>query len=48
MLLARVSQSFAGVTKAQLRETLAMLVNDGLLIKTEQCYAFRSGLVRRY
>ena len=46
-LLAQVS-SMGTVTRPQLREILAMLVNDGLLVRADRRYTFRSGLVRRY
>jgi hypothetical protein len=38
----------AGTTRRQVRDILAMLTNDGLLMKTEQRFRFRSGLVQRY
>ena len=47
-LLAQASHAIGSVTKSQLREILAMLVNDGLIAKCGQRYAFPSGLVRRY
>jgi len=47
-LLAQASIFQASVTKGQLREILAMLANDGLIVKIERRYRFRSGLVRRY
>lgn len=37
-----------GASRRQVRDILAMLINDGLLMKTEQRFTFRSGLVRRY
>jgi hypothetical protein len=46
-LLAQVS-SMGTVTRPQLREILAMLGNDGLIVKVDRRYTFRSGLVRRY
>jgi len=47
-LLAQLLQSHGGMTRRQLRDILAMLVNDGLIAKTDGRYGFRSGLVRRY
>jgi uncharacterized protein len=47
-LLAKISQSNKATTKSQLREVLAMLVNDAFIIKANARYAFRSGLVRQY
>jgi hypothetical protein len=47
-LLAHVVSVSAGATKRQLRDVLAMLVNDGLVVKSAGRYAFQSGLVRRY
>lgn len=46
-LLAQVS-SIGSVKIPQLREILAMLGNDGLIVKVDRRYTFRSGLVRRY
>jgi hypothetical protein len=47
-LLVQVNHAQGTVTIRQLREILAMLVNDGLLAKQAGRYGFRSGLVRRY
>lgn len=47
-LLAGASRALGSLAKRQLREILAMLVNDGLIARTDRRYAFRSGLVRRY
>ena len=47
-LLAQMVQLQGGVTRRQLLDILAMLSNDGLLVKANGRYAFRSGLVRRY
>jgi hypothetical protein len=38
----------SSATPRQVRDILAMLINDGLLMKTEQRFRFHSGLVRRY
>lgn len=38
----------SGATRRQVRDILAILINDGLLMKTEQRFRFLSGLVRRY
>ena len=46
-LLAQVS-SIGSVKIPQLREILAMLGNDGLIVKVDRRYTLRSGLVRRY
>ena len=46
-LLAQVSL-IGSVKIPQLREILAMLGNDGLIVKVDRRYTFRSGLVRRY
>ena len=46
-LRAQVS-SIGSVKIPQLREILAMLGNDGLIVKVDRRYTFRSGLVRRY
>ena len=45
-LRAQVS-SIGSVKIPQLREILAMLGNDGLIVKVDRRYTFRSGLVRR-
>jgi hypothetical protein len=47
-LLARASEIQGSATKRQVRDILDMLINDGLIAKTGDRYAFRSGLVRRY
>lgn len=47
-LVAHASQAQGGVTKRQVKDILAMLSNDGLIIKVGERYAFRSGLIRRY
>jgi hypothetical protein len=47
-LLAQKALAEPGVTKRQMRDVLAMLINDGLLLKSETRFKFRSGLVRRY
>ncbi len=47
-LLARAEQAQKGATKRQVRDVLAILINDGLITKCGDRYAFRSGLVRRY
>jgi hypothetical protein len=47
-LLAQVLHFIGGTNKPQLREILAMLLNDGLLGRPDRRYVFRSGLIRRY
>jgi len=47
-LYAEVSRVRPSVALRQLKEVLAILVNDGLLHKPTDRYSFRSGLVRRY
>lgn len=47
-LLANTAAAEPSVTQRQVREVLAMLVNDGLLITSEKRFRFRSGLIRRY
>jgi hypothetical protein len=47
-ILAQVTVHVGAVTRPQLRDVLAMLTNDGLILKSGPRYAFRSGLVRRY
>lgn len=47
-LLARIQSDDASVARRQLLDILAMLTNDGLIVKADRRYAFRSGLVRRY
>lgn len=47
-LLAKMQSEDASVTRRQLLDILAMLSNDGLIVKADRRYAFRSGLVRRY
>lgn len=37
-----------GTTRRQVRDILAMLINDGLLMKMEKRFRFLSGMVRRY
>ena len=46
-ILAAVGKQGA-ITRRQLLDILAMLVNDGLLMKAGDRYRFRSGLVRQY
>ncbi len=47
-LLAQTALSEPSVTKRQMRDVLGMLINDGLLLKSDGRFKFRSGLVRRY
>jgi hypothetical protein len=47
-VLTQVTYSIGSVTRPQQREILAMLVNDGLIVKVDRRYTFRSGLVRQY
>ena len=47
-LLAHTAQAEPSVTKRQMRDVLSMLINDGLLLKSDGRFRFRSGLVRRY
>jgi hypothetical protein len=47
-LLAQTSFLIGCVARPQLREILAMLINDGLIVKVERRFMFRSGLVRQY
>jgi len=47
-LLAHATAANAGATKRHLQDILGMLVNDGLIIRNEGRYVFRSGLVRRF
>jgi hypothetical protein len=47
-LLAKAEQAQKGATKRQVRDVLGILMNDGLIGKYGDRYAFRSGLVRRY
>lgn len=47
-LLVHATRIDASVSKRQLRDILAMLDNDGMIIRADGRYAFRSGLVRRY
>jgi len=47
-LLAQTVIAEQGVTKQQMRDVLFMLINDGLLCKSDDRFRFRSGLVRRY
>lgn len=47
-LVARATERQGSITTRQVRDILAMLFSDGLITKTEVCYRFRSGLVRRY
>jgi hypothetical protein len=47
-LLAQTALAEPSVTKRQMQDVLAMLINDGLLLKSDGRFKFRSGLVRRY
>jgi uncharacterized protein len=47
-MLAQAVQIQGSASKRQVRDILDMLLNDGLLAKNDNRYAFRSGLVRRY
>ena len=47
-LLAQVAQIQGSATIRQVRDILHMLLNDGLLAKNDNRYAFRSGLIRRF
>lgn len=47
-LLAKIAQFHGGATKSQIKDVLNALVNDQLIAKNGDRYAFRSGLVRRY
>lgn len=47
-LFARAHELQGGIAKRQMKDILAMLVNDSLIAQNEERYAFRSGLVRKY
>jgi hypothetical protein len=47
-LLALLEQVQGSITKRQLKDVLAILSNDGLIVKNNDRYGFRSGLVRKY
>jgi hypothetical protein len=47
-LVAQLSLAQPGVTRRQMRDVLNMLSNDGMLVKSDTRWRFRSGLVRRY
>jgi hypothetical protein len=47
-LLAQMTLAVPSVTKRQMRDVLAILINDGLILKSDGRFRFRSGLVRRY
>lgn len=46
--IAQASGIQGSVTARQVREILAMLTNDGIIIRVGDRYTFRSGLIRRY
>ena len=47
-LFAGVQNQQGSITKRQVKDVLAMLTNDGLIMRVKERYLFRSGLIRRY